>query len=370
MGATQPTPPVVSRGPLPSGSEPPRVSFLRSPWGWLLAAITALLCLAWLGDGTLAAGDGAVYNSAVRDMVRKGTWWGYAWHGARLYRFYPPLHFWLMRASTGLLGVELFALRLPSALGAMVCTWLVGDLAARLAKRPMAGFFAGLALLAGGLFFEAARKPMLDLTLLACALVGAWAWVRAREQPRYLVLLGVAAGAAYLSKSLFLVFLAGPVAVDLLWRRRELLRCPWLWVSLGVAIGLAGLWHVPLCVEAGGFYFPAYGVRAAAGLGAQYTRLRALGTWARIDGAAIPLYVAGLVTLVWVARRSSGARFWAAWMLLGLGALALSANVLQHYFLQVLPPLAIGAGSWWSGHCARGRSGRRWWAARCSRCSG
>jgi len=334
------------------------VAFLKTPWAWLLAGVALTLCMAWLGDGTLDNGDGAVYASAVRGMLRQGTWLRYAWHGAELQRYYPPLHFWLMRLSAGALGTTLFALRLPSALAAVACCLLVGAITARLARSPIAGLFAGLCLLAGGLFYEASRKTMLDLSFVAFGLAAAWAWLRANQERRFLPLVGVAAGAAYLCKSLFVVLLLAPMVVDLLLHRRALLRSGWLWLGLGLMAALALVWHLPLSLAQGALFLPAYGGRATAGMGSQYGLLRALGRWAALDTLVVALHLAGLVWLCLRARRQAPARFLVAWLVLGLAAFLVSATVIQHYFLVLLPPLAIGAG--WL--LARGLRARPIWS--------
>jgi 4-amino-4-deoxy-L-arabinose transferase-like glycosyltransferase len=126
-------------------------------------------------------------------MVRSGDWLTPRFLG-RLYLTKPPLLYWLTAASTSLLGVNSWTLRLPSLIAAAGCCMLVFFVIAQ--RRPWwIAALAAFALAGSDLFFRAARLGLTDalLTLLFLAALLAW--------PRPL-LSGALTGLAILTKGI------------------------------------------------------------------------------------------------------------------------------------------------------------------------
>ena len=115
-----------------------------------LAVIAAIVILPGLGVQSLANWDEAIYGVVTRELLaHPGLTLRY---GDDLWFEKPPLAFWLMAASSSVLGLTEFAMRLPSALfgiAAIVLQYFAGR---RLGGRT-AGLLAAVLLL--GAPFEA-----------------------------------------------------------------------------------------------------------------------------------------------------------------------------------------------------------------------
>lgn len=317
----------------------------RTAYGAALLGIAAVALFAWLGDGSIANGDDAVYAWAARRMVRDGTWLDYRWYDAQLHAYYPPLHFVALRASVTVLGVTELALRLPAALAGLGAVLLTGALAARLARAPVAGLVAGLALLASPTFYTAARSVRMDAVFLVCACAVLWAYVRSWDGPRArLVGVGALCGAAYLAKSLMVAFVVVPIAVDLLWHDRGALRERALWAGAAVFAALALAWHVSLAAG-GESFLPNYGKRVVTGIVGDFTAARVAREAVDAERYLLPVWIAGLGYLVWRARTERWARLLAVAFAGGVAILVATRTTMTHYTLPLYPPLAIGAGA-------------------------
>lgn len=156
-----------------------------------LAALAAAFILPGLGAQALANWDEAAYGAIAREFLRRPALTLY-YNGAPFFEK-PPLVFWAMALVSRLLGVDEFALRLPSALAgiaAVVLTFLAGR---RLAGRA-AGAIAALLLLGVPQFVAWSRLAMLDVPLLTFGVLAVVLVIHAGERGRWLM---AAAGAAF-----------------------------------------------------------------------------------------------------------------------------------------------------------------------------
>jgi len=97
------------------------------PLAPLLLAVAALL-LASIGLWPLFDIDEGAFSEATREMLAGGDWLSTTLNGAPRWDK-PILVYWLQAASVGLLGLNEFALRLPSALSALAWVALVARFA-------------------------------------------------------------------------------------------------------------------------------------------------------------------------------------------------------------------------------------------------
>jgi 4-amino-4-deoxy-L-arabinose transferase-like glycosyltransferase len=137
-----------------------------------------------------------------------------SWGNNHVWLHKPTLPMWTIALSYAVLGVDTFALRLPSALmstGAVWFTYLIGkellDRRAGLIAAAVQAFNPAMTELVHGYLYS----DHIDVALLFWVEAGMWCLVRALrgDTRRYMLLAGVAQGCAYLSKSYLAAIIAG-----------------------------------------------------------------------------------------------------------------------------------------------------------------
>jgi 4-amino-4-deoxy-L-arabinose transferase-like glycosyltransferase len=168
----------------------------------LTLALAALNVGFRLDRESVTTWDESLYATSAAEMVRSGNWLVTTFHGdVDYYNTKPPLNIWLIAASFRIFGIELWSLRLPSALAAFLtiavlqwwCRRCFGALFALLSTLVLSTTFAFL-------YVHAARSGNPDawLTLIVLlTVVTLWA---ARTSPRRLVWLGPLFAGAFLLK--------------------------------------------------------------------------------------------------------------------------------------------------------------------------
>lgn len=159
---------------------------------WLLLAVIA-------SQSTLWERDESRYATAAREMARSGNWL-YPTFNGDLRAFQPVMAYWLMASSLQTFGPSAFSVRLPSTLAAALVCLLTGLIAREFhCSGPLAAALLGTS----PLFLLNGAAATTDATLLACALLAQWVFVRAWTQgPRLwqAPLLTLAIGLAMLTK--------------------------------------------------------------------------------------------------------------------------------------------------------------------------
>lgn len=189
----------------------------RVPWALALALLA--LALFQLGAAPLFDVDEGAFSEATREMLQSGDFGHTTLNGED--RFDKPiLVYWLQAASVALLGLNEFALRLPSAL----CAWgwalaLYAFARPRLGERPAAGAALMLATSLGVLAIgRAATADALLNLLLVLAVFDGWRWLVAEDASRRRAALRRAfawMGLGLLAKGPVAVLI--PVAATALW---------------------------------------------------------------------------------------------------------------------------------------------------------
>lgn len=159
--------------------------------------------------------------------------WGYLDH--------PPMIAWLIRCGTALFGATPFGVRFAGLVLSVPATWFVWRAAAMMVRDErqanLAALFFNLTLMASVELLAA--TPDMPSVVTAAAMVWALAGIRCRDDGRYWLIFGVAAGLGLLSKYSALFLGAG----TLIWllldpRGRRWLATPWPWFSAAVALAI------------------------------------------------------------------------------------------------------------------------------------
>ncbi|HKV54115.1 MAG TPA: glycosyltransferase family 39 protein, partial [Candidatus Binataceae bacterium] len=191
--------------------------------------------------------DEATYAEVAHEAVASHSYLDFTWNG-QPYLKKPPLLFWSVAASFKTFGESEFAARLPSVIMGLGTLLLLYAMAAEVLGR-FGGFFAGIVPL-GFYFFVArgGRECATDAPLIFFSTLAIFALGRARKNPRWVPLIGLACGLGILSKGL-----AGliPLAVACI----SIIALP-AFSAVGLA-GLAGVLAVTAAVAAPWFVYQA-----------------------------------------------------------------------------------------------------------------
>ena len=329
---------------------------------WTLAALAIVFTF---GDVLIQElhGTAAFYAALSREMLTGGDWLA-PFQGPQAYLLKPPLAFWLSAASSALLGINDFAMTLPSRLAGLGCvlmTYLLG----RRYYGPVAGWFAALILPTNGIYIQFTTNFRMDSLMTLGGLLILWGYLNLRNTR------GMAAIAHGLVLS---VLTKGPMIFAMLgvfvlhaagsgqplkpparaWRWLALLLLPlawfgWLWLQHGAALSSQlnhDFWRGDT----------ALGLSAldSALLEYLFKPLRRLWPW-------VPLLVAGVAFGVHdlCARGRSRIRRWDLALLLGLfainyGIAAVKPDPDVRYLYPSLPLVAILAGGLLAALCRDG----------------
>lgn len=197
-------------------------------WAPVSAAATALGALLVV----TANGYGYHRDELYFRMLASHPAWGYVDQ--------PPMTPMLVRASTGLFGDSLFALRVPAMICAVLTVFLVAALARELGGGRTAQTLAAIGvcpvfvLLAGHVLLTASPDMVfwvLTILFATRALL--------RSEPRWWIAAGVVTGAALYNKQLIVLLLISLAAGLAIAGPRRELRSPWLWSGAALALVIA-----------------------------------------------------------------------------------------------------------------------------------
>jgi len=324
----------------------------------LLALVAALVILPCLGWTTLYDRDEGYYASCAWEMLDRGDPF-VPYFSGEPWLEKPPLAYWAMAGSMGLLGKTEFAARLPSALAAIAAMVLVFHLGSRLYTRATGGM-AAIVLGTSLLFAGVARMALLDGFLVCSVLVsmiGFWSFLQgATGRGLFLFYLGCGLGGLAkgpLGVVLPVIALAGYVIWTRSWNLLKSMRpLPGILLTLAVV----SLWALPAnWLTNGELLYELVWIRT---LRPVFLPLQGHGggslwTYLLLIPAYVPVLFLGflpwsLLLLIgwnharwgesWRSRRSA---FLAAWVVAQLAVFSLVRTKLVHHVLPIVPPLAI-----------------------------
>jgi len=322
--------------------------------------LLAIFALAVLLPGTFGVSltdrDEGWYAQVSREMLASGDWLvptylGQPWIAK------PPLLYWCVAGSYGLLGVHVWAARLVSVLAMVGVVQLLGTLAGELYNRRVA-LIASVSFLTAGLPVVIGKMLLTDALLLFCCLAAMVAlWRIAARGPSFKLAAAfwVLVGSAILAKGPAVFVFVGAFALGLLTRpgARGRLLSARLWLAAPLGVIVAAPWYIYVAQHAGGTLFEQFFwyevasriVSTPHGHGGPpgYYLLLSLAGW--LPWTAL---VPGAVVETWRARRGDRA----SWLLLlwcGLPWLLLELiqSKLPHYILPCYVPLAIMFARMW-----------------------
>jgi 4-amino-4-deoxy-L-arabinose transferase-like glycosyltransferase len=213
----------------------------------LLSLILSLFFGLFLGQRLLQVPDEGRYSEIPREMIESGD---YITPHLNYIKYFekPPLFYWMQAASIKLFGINLWSLRLATALmGLLGC--LFTYVAARKLYNRQTGWFASLILSSSVLYFFSAHIMTLDMTVsvfIAASLLSFIVGVKENNHRSWFWSMYALAGLAVLTKGLIgIVF---PCAIIFVW---TLLHNEWhsirKWcipTGLGIVLFINLPWHI------------------------------------------------------------------------------------------------------------------------------
>lgn len=227
----------------------------------LLIGLASWLLLAGNADLPLIDRDEPRFAEAAREMMERGDW--IIPYFNQEYRFdKPPMSYWLMRLSAGLLGgFSEFAVRLPASVSAGLVALMIYEMGRRRFE-GMTGLWAAIGWLSCVQVLIHGRMAVADMPLIAAITGSTWAVWELLTQPggarRWQVLLYLSLSVGFLAK--------GPLAIvcpllTVLLYRFVFWRKPLPYEKLGLGwgiplmLGLIGLWGIPALYLTDGLFW-------------------------------------------------------------------------------------------------------------------
>jgi len=211
----------------------------------VLIVLAACILFFRLGNAPLQSWDEAIYAQSAKEMLQSGDYLTPHWNGEKFLQK-PPLAIWTTAALFRIFGVNETSARATSALAGIGCVVLV-FLIGRLFLSDGLAFLAGLVLLLTPHFNFYARQGGMDVPLTFFILLSLFAFLKSQSGSRWLLLAGIAAGLAVLTKGIA----AAPLFVALLLAialNRRVLHSRHFWIALGLCCAIAGSWHFAMAV--------------------------------------------------------------------------------------------------------------------------
>ena len=315
----------------------------------VLIASAAALFAVGMSTLSLPSLDDALYARWGVEMARSGGSFTVTRMGEPEFSK-PPLQFWFLAVSFGLLGENDAAARLPSLLMGCATLLLVFRLGRRLFDERT-GLTAAALLIMTPYFVENARGSMLDLPLAFWICASLTLFVEGRRRPWLHLPIALPIAAGILTKGVLGLLPAAIMAALCLhswWRPRRMLP-----LALGMVLGLAlgATWTVDQWLRFGSefvlkHYWDEFGGRAvrdfdAVAIATAYPLL----LLQHFQPLVIPGLLGAAGPLRNLRRAAPAELLPAVWVLLPIALCGVSAQA-QRYVFPILPPLALCASLW------------------------
>ena len=323
-------------------------------------SLAAVLLVWGTWGGSPVNSDDVMYMEMAREMVRTGEWLELQWQGQPIFQR-PPLPVWPVAFLGALFGWEVFWMRLPSVLMGILALGFMAGIGRRLVRDPRGEALALLLVPATHLFFYHARRTMTDTMLLAAVLAMLHFYLKARENPRWLVASAAAAGWVVMTKSVLVALPLLLVFGDLfLGPDRRLLRSRHLAWAVAIGVAVLAPWHLVMTLRHGRCFWSEYlGFnvleRAASSLIFAPDPFHYVSHAIRFEGPLPYLFAIALVAVAvrWVRSRAREDRFLLLWVVVFFLPFQLSSTRLYHYLMPLLPALALMTGRTLGPHLRR-----------------
>ncbi len=316
-------------------------------WVWCVGLAALCFFTANAGKLTLLALDDCFYARKGVEMARHGLGLIPAWDQTPSLQN-PPLPFWMLAAANHLVGEGNLAARIPSALmacGIFCMTFRIGK---RLLDRDTAVVGSAL-LLVTPLFFQNARRCMLEIPNAFWVTLFILLYVESRQRPRWALALGLPLAGTLLTKSvlgLLPVLVVGVHHAVLQRGKRPAARYALLGTAAGLVLGAIWPWALFRFDGLNGLRAH-YGGEVAtrstqawslAGLLFDYPRILLV----EFEPVVLPgLIGAGLALRRWRARRPCEDLLLAVWVLVSVVCCSVSSARSARYIFPILAPLSL-----------------------------
>lgn len=320
-----------------------------------LCILAAFFMLWQLDERPLENRDEGIHAAVSLEMVRSGDWANLTLTGQPYFRK-PPLKIWITSWLFESFGVDLNAVRLPSAISGILLGLLVGVWVKQWTGSALSGFLSGVALTSmRPIHTHAFRTGEMDgmLALFAtCTLYAWWRSTRRDDASRWwMVVAGACMGTGFMAKS-FPALLPLPVmAVHTFFvpRARRPGGAAWAGAAAAFLI-IAAPWHVLMTLEHGEAFWSRY-------VGTEVINRVAEAQWGspkplhwyvlQVPAAFFPWSLALAPSLVWCAvrrRRISPdptPALLLLWFALGFIAVSCMSTKAHAYLLMVYPAAIV-----------------------------
>jgi 4-amino-4-deoxy-L-arabinose transferase-like glycosyltransferase len=258
----------------------------------LLGALSAAVFSFQLGSNRLDSWDEAIYAQAAKEMVNNGDWITPHWNQMALFQK-PPLLIWLTALLFRFFGISEFTSRAVSALsgvGVVLLTFLL----ARRFFDELAAVVSSVALLVSAPLFQFARTGTMDVLLTFFMLLAVYAYLKANEDSRWWLAVGISCGLAVMTKGAAAAPLLGALLIAAVLDRKRLGRGLWAGVVLFIVIG--GTWHFAMVYLHGKVFLDDYLGRHVLdrAIGGVDERLEGVFYYLPVVGVFLPLLPFGL----------------------------------------------------------------------------
>ncbi len=265
----------------------------------------------------------------------------------------------IARAMSGVAPDSLTVLRVPSAFAAGLLVVLTGTIARELGGSRRAQLIAGACAAAAPIvLFTGHTLSTSTFDLLASAAL-TWIVIRAIRtgNERLWLVAGLVLGVALLNKPLPAFLAVGLLAGVLVCGPRHLLRLPWVWGGVAIALALFSPWVIWQASHG----WPQIDVSRSIAAG---NSTSSQPWWALLPFQLLlagpplaPVWIAGMI---WLWRDPAGRRFRFLVVAWGVLAVVFMATGGKPYYLSGLLPALLAAGSIAVDRWMADRAGRRW----------
>jgi 4-amino-4-deoxy-L-arabinose transferase-like glycosyltransferase len=210
---------------------------------WLLVA-SLFLWLMFLGNLPLRDWDEGTYAIVAREINRTGNWI-YPTIQGDPFLLKPPLMQWLIAICYHIGGVQEFTTRFPgaflTALGVPLL-YLIGSLAFR---ENLPALFSALVYLTLLPVVRHGRLAMLDGMTISFFLLLLFCILKARDNKKYALGIGICLGLITLTKGMLVLVLAGIAGLFIIANKQlAILKNPWLWIGMLLGNAPAVAWYI------------------------------------------------------------------------------------------------------------------------------
>ncbi|SVD72953.1 uncharacterized protein METZ01_LOCUS425807, partial [marine metagenome] len=157
--------------------------------------------------------DDAYYAQKAKEIFLSDSLWVVTWKGVAYFFDNPPLPFWLTGLAYKFFGVSGYAAVFSSAIFGALIVYLTYSLCNYLYKDNWTSFLAAFVLLFPGMFLDASRRGMLDITLAFFVTAAMYCLVKGLENRKFYLLYGLMTGCAVLTKSVLGFF---PIVIGII----------------------------------------------------------------------------------------------------------------------------------------------------------